>query len=210
MEREIAFPRSGSAVASDKNATADQAEPTAESRGGRRLQDGRQHRGEESGHHRPQQQRLLRRHPRAEAGEPRHRAQRGRGPDRALGLRQVDVHPLPEPHERHDRIRAGHGRLPARRPGHLFEGYGRRAAARAGRHGVPEAQPVSRSPSTRTSPMGRGFTAWPAAAASSTTSSTAAWSGPGCWTRSRAASTSRAPGCRAASSSGCASPVPSP
>ena len=44
--------------------------------------------------------------------------ERDHGADRPVGLRQVDVHPLPEPHERPDpaRARGRRGRLPRREP----------------------------------------------------------------------------------------------
>ncbi len=60
-----------------------------------------------------------------------------------VGLRQVDLPALPQPHERHDPGRPGDRHDHARRPGHLLEAPGRRAAARAHRHGLPEAESVS-------------------------------------------------------------------
>ena len=90
--------------------------------------------------------------------------------------------------------------------------YGAGVAAHRGppphRHGLPEAQPVSRSRSTTTWPSAPGSTASSARHGRPGRGSPCA--GPPCGTRSRTSS-SRAPSpCRAASSSGSASPGPSP
>ena len=114
----------------------------AESGGRRRLSHGRRlhvHQPRDAG---AAGRRLLRRQPRDPEGQSRHRPQRGHRADRSVGLRQVDVHSLPEPHERHDRVGSHHGRHHARRREHLRAAHGRRDAARARRHGVPEAESV--------------------------------------------------------------------
>ena len=62
--------------------------------------------------------------------------------DRPVGVRQVHVHPVPEPHERPDpeRPRGRRDRLPRAEP---VRQRGRpRAGAQAHRHGLPEAEPV--------------------------------------------------------------------
>src|SRR5438105_4737970 len=58
-------------------------------------------------------------------------------------MRQVDVPALSQPHERHHPRGARHRLDPAGRTGHSRRAPGRGAAARAHRHGVPEAEPVS-------------------------------------------------------------------
>src|SRR5262249_43172799 len=49
---------------------------------------------------RPQSQRLLRRHPGAQLGVPRHPGGPGDGAHRPVGVRQVDLPAVPQPHER--------------------------------------------------------------------------------------------------------------
>ena len=97
----------------------------------------------ESGVHLPRRERVLRRQARAQERERRHRAPPGAGDDRPVGLRQVDLPALPESHERHDPGRAGHRHDHSSTAGHPRPAAGRGAAARARRHGVPEAEPVS-------------------------------------------------------------------
>ena len=91
---------------------------------------------------RPQRQRLLR-HPQ---GRRRRQLQAAatadHGADRPVRLRQVDVHPLPEPDERPDPVGARGGRDPLPRPGHLRVQHRPGAGAQAHRHGLPEAEPV--------------------------------------------------------------------
>ncbi len=81
------------------------------------------------------------------AGTREHRAQRaaepGDGAHRALGLRQVHVPPIAEPHERHRARRPRRGLGVHRRRGHLRGDRGRRRSAPARRHGVSEVEPVS-------------------------------------------------------------------
>ena len=111
-----------------------------------------------------------------------------------------------------DTIESGarHGRDHARRRGHLRQAHGRRDAARARRHGVPEAESVSevrvrqrrvRSAHSRARARSR-------AARRDRADEPRARGALG--KRSRIGSRSRAPVCRAASSSGCASPARSP
>ena len=61
---------------------------------------------------------------------------------RPVRLRQVDLPALPQPHERHDRRLPGRRADHDRRRGHLRSVDRRGRAARPGRHGVPEAEPV--------------------------------------------------------------------
>ena len=73
----------------------------------------------------------------------RRREEPDHGADRPVRLRQDDVHPLPEPHERPHPGRRGRGRDPLpRRRTCTTKGIdaGRRAAPH--RHGLPEAEPV--------------------------------------------------------------------
>ena len=112
-------------------------------RAGRSRQDGRQHRRRRSDLQLPRRRRVLRRETRHQEGGHRHRQEPGAGDDRPVGLRQVDLPALPEPHERHDSERARRRLHPARRQGHPRQEAGRGAAARARRHGVPEAESVS-------------------------------------------------------------------
>ena len=64
------------------------------------------------------------------------------GLHRPVGLRQVDLPALHQPHERHDPGLPRDRQDRDRRAGHLRPDARRRAAARPRRHGVPEAQPV--------------------------------------------------------------------
>ena len=90
--------------------------------------------------HRPRRHRALRR----QAGPARHfdRHPRSRRHllHRTLGLRQVDLPALHQPHERHHRRRQGRRHDQARRRGHLRSHARRGRTARPHRHGVPEAQ----------------------------------------------------------------------
>ena len=106
-------------------------------------QDRRQHHRRRSDLQLPRRRRVLRRETRHQEGRHRHRQEPGAGDDRPVGLRQVHFPALPESHERHDRGRARRRLDPARRQGHPRQEAGRRAAARARRHGVPEAESVS-------------------------------------------------------------------
>ena len=74
---------------------------------------------------------------------------------RPVGLRQVDVPALLQPHERPDPRHAGRGHDDARRRGHLRPGRrpGRPAPPR--RHDLPAAEPVPACRSTTTSPTAR-------------------------------------------------------
>ena len=84
---------------------------------------------------------------RAQPGPREHRrqdpAEPGDRAHRAVGLRQVDVPPVAQPDERHHPRRPGRGLGPDRRPRHLRAVGRRRRPAAAGRHGVPEVEPVS-------------------------------------------------------------------
>ncbi len=66
----------------------------------------------------------------------------GDGPDRAVGLRQIDVPAPPQPHERPDRRHAAHGRGAAGRRRHLRPRRQPRGSAAARGHGVSEVEPV--------------------------------------------------------------------
>ena len=87
--------------------------------------------------HRP-----LRREARALRCRPRHSRKTGDGVDRPVGLRQVDLPALPQPHERHDQLCQGDRQDHARRRGHLRQVHRRGGTPGPRRHGVPEAQSV--------------------------------------------------------------------
>jgi ABC-type dipeptide/oligopeptide/nickel transport system ATPase component len=72
----------------------------------------------------------------------RHSRPRGHGLHRPLGLRQVDLPALHQPHERHHRGLPRRRQHQPRRRGHLRSRSRRGRAARPHRHGVPEAEPV--------------------------------------------------------------------
>jgi hypothetical protein len=141
---------------------------------------------------------------------PRYRQERGHRDDRPVGLRQVDLPACPEPDERHHRHLPGHRRDQARRHGHLRQETRRGAAARPGRHGVPEAEPLPEvhlrqhrlrpahpRPGQQPRRARRGRRDQPAQGRS-----VGRGQGP--------AGPARAPVCPVASSSACASPAPSP
>ncbi len=150
--------------------------------------------------------RLLRRLGAAEGHRPRVRRQRGDRDHRAVGVRQVDARALHQPHARGDPRRAGRGQGAARRVRRVRPRGRRGRGAARDRHGLPEAEPVpddvgvrqrrrgpapDRGPARRRAREGRAGAARRRA----------------CGTRSPSGCTSRAWGCRAASSSACASPA---
>ena len=69
----------------------------------------------------------------------------GAGHDRPVGMRQVHVPALPQPHERHHPGRTRRRFDPARWQGHPRQEAGRGAAARARRHGVQKPNPFPKS-----------------------------------------------------------------
>ena len=87
-------------------------------------------------------ERQLLRQARARGSDPRHRRELRDRVHRAVGLRQVDLHPLLQPDERPDPGREGRRthRLPRARPLRREGRPGRGAAP--DRDGVPEAEPV--------------------------------------------------------------------
>ena len=133
----------------------------------------------------------------------------GDGADRPVGLRQVDLPALPQPHERHDRRLPRDRRDPARRRGHLRPRRRRGAAARPRRHGVPEAQPVPEVDLRQRRLRPAHPRPGPRQGRDGRDRRDAASSAPACGTRSRTGCRSPAPASPAASSSACASPAPS-
>ena len=85
----------------------------------------------------------------------------GDRPDRPVGLRQVDLPALPQPHERHDRRRPRRRHDHARRRGHLRPEHRRGASCAPASAWCSRSPTRSRSRSTRTSPMARASTASP-------------------------------------------------
>ena len=166
--------------------------------------------GRRPAHDLPQRQCLLRRQAGDQERVGRHRPQRGDRHDRTLGLRQVHLHPLPEPHERH------HRRLPGDRRDH--PGRDQTSTTRTWMWCPcgPRWAWCSRSPTrfpspfTTTWPMGRASTAWPATKAELDEIVETSSEGRACGTRSRTGWISPAPDFPAASSSGFASPAPLP
>ena len=104
-------------------------------------------------------ERLLR-HAQGRGGrEPRAAAPADHRADRPVGLRQVDVHPLPEPDERPDPVRA-RGRLDRLpRPGPLRARTSTRCRCASGSGWCSRSRTRSRSRSTTTSPSARGCSA---------------------------------------------------
>ena len=157
----------------------------------------------------PQPRVLLRRQPGAEGHQPAALRQQGDRLHRPVGLRQVDPAARPEPDVRPlSRASAPPARCCSTARTSCDAEPGPQPAARAHRHGVPEADAVPdddlrqhrlRHPALREA----------AAAPRWTTASRRRCAAPPCGTRSRTSSTPAASACRAASSSACASPAPS-
>jgi hypothetical protein len=127
---------------------------------------------------------------------------------RPLGLRQVHLPALPQPDERHHpgcRVTAPSCST-ARRSTTVASTWCRCAPRSAWCSRSPTR---SRSPSTRTSPTARASTAWRPAAELDEIVETSLRRA-GLWDEVKDRLDSPAPGCPAASSSGCASPAPSP
>ena len=126
---------------------------------------------------RPRHQRPLRHEAGPQGRHGRHPAQRRHGLHRPVGLRQVDLPALHQPHERH------HRRLPRqrqdhdRRRRHLRPGRRRGRAARAASAWCSRSPTRSRSRSSTTSPTVRASTASPTTRPSSTTSSSSRCAG---------------------------------
>ena len=159
-------------------------------------------------HRRQEPQHLLRQVPRRQRLQLHDRAAQRHRVHRPVRLRQVDRAAHPQPDARGDRRRARRGRGAARRRQHLRRRGrpGRRPAH--DRHGVPAAEPVPdhvdlRQRRRRAEAAERPDEQRPSSTTSSRSRCAARTSGK----RSRTASTSQAPACPVASSSGCASPA---
>ena len=86
---------------------------------------------------------LVRREAGAVRRRPRYRGAPGDRADRPVRLRQVDLPALPQPHERRDRgLPRSTGEIRLDGEDIYDRSDRRRAAARQGRHGLPEAEPV--------------------------------------------------------------------
>ena len=154
--------------------------------------------------------RLLRRLPRHRGRQPRHRAQDHHRADRSVRLRQVDLPAHAQPDARGHPGGARRGQAAARRRGHLRPRRRRHRRPPHHRHGLPAAQPVPddvdlrqrrrRAAAQRREEEGRPRRRRRAVAAGRQPLERG--QGP--------ARQARAPACPAASSSGCASPGPSP
>ena len=153
----------------------------------------------------PRRLRLLRRQAGDHRRLDRHPGEPGDRVHRPVGLRQVDLPAHAQPDERHHRRRAGRRARSGSTARTSTARRGRRAAARPGRHGVPEAQPVPEVDLRERRLRPAHPRPRPRAGRSSTRSSRTRCAAPGCGTRSRTACAKAAPRCRAASSSGCAS-----
>ena len=122
---------------------------------GRQLRPGRSAQDDQ-----PQRLRLLWPEAGAVQRRPRHPVAPGDGADRPLGLRQVDLPALPQPHERRDRRLPRHRRHQARRREHLRSEARRRACCAPASAWCSRSRTRSRSRSTTTSPTARASTAW--------------------------------------------------